>query len=147
VTAADPPGEDRPSAAVAGGAEASGDAPRLRDVVRRLLTPARAGFYLGRDDLVRLGAALGYPLPALDRRIMLEHLFVAAGPAGLVPRLLDLLVAEADTWIAEYRAWEAAYPGAAAIWAEWRAKAETLRTELAALSVEAEAAAGPSQLP
>jgi len=56
---------------------------RLRDVVRRLLTPARAGFFLARDDLGRVGSALGYPLPALDRRIMLEQLFLAAGPAGI----------------------------------------------------------------
>jgi hypothetical protein len=116
------------------------DAPRLRDVVRRLLTPARAGFYLGRDDLTRLGAALGFPLPALDRRIMLEHLFVAAGPADLLPRLLDSLVTEADAWIALYRDWEAAYPHAAPIWADWRTRAESLRRELVALSVEAEQA-------
>jgi hypothetical protein len=123
---------------------ASDDAPRLRHVVRRLLTPARAGFYLGRDDLARLGAVLGFPLPALDRRIMLEHLFVAAGPAGLLPNLLDLLAAEAEAYIAEYRAWEAAYPHAAPIWAEWRTRAETLRAELAALRAEATETAPPS---
>jgi hypothetical protein len=110
-------------------------------VVRLLLTPARAGIYLGRDDLARLGAALGFPLPALDRRIMLEHLFVAAGPAGQVPRLLDLLTAEADTWIAAYRDWEAAYPHTASIWQAWRARAEALRDALAAMRSEAETAA------
>jgi hypothetical protein len=119
------------------------EAPRLRHVIRRLLTPARAGLFLGRDDLARLGAALGFPVPALDRRIMLEHLFVAAGPAGLVPRLLDLLAAEADAWIAEYRAWEAAYPHTAPIWAGWRTRAETLRAELAELRAEAEQTAPP----
>ncbi|HLH22619.1 MAG TPA: hypothetical protein VK066_08855 [Chloroflexota bacterium] len=122
---------------------APGDAPRLRHVIRRLLTPARAGLYLSRADLSRLGAALGFPLPALDRRIMLEHLFVAAGPAGLLPRLLDLLAAEADTWIGVYRGWEAAYPHAAPLWIAWRVRAETLRAELVALRAEA-AAAAPS---
>lgn len=152
--------DDRPAAGspgpreavAANGASAGGtgadpvadDAPRLRDVVRRLLTPARAGLYLGRADLTRLGAALGFPLPALDRRIMLEHLFVAAGPAGLLPRLLDLLAAEANAWVAEYRAWEAAYPHAAPIWADWRTRAEALRAELAALRVAAERATAPA---
>jgi hypothetical protein len=117
------------------------EGPQLRLVIRRLLTPARAGLYLGRDDLTRLGAALGFPLPALNRRIMLEHLFVAAGPAGLLPRLLDLLAAEADAWIATYRDWEGAYPHTASIWADWRARAESLRAEMAALRVEAEQAA------
>ena len=117
------------------------EGPRLRQVIRRLLTPARAGLFLGRDDLTRLGAALGFPLPALDRRIMLEHLFVAAGPAGLLPRLLDLLGAEAEAWIGVYRAWETAYPHAAPIWSDWRTRAENLRAELVALRVEAERAA------
>ncbi|HZR99490.1 MAG TPA: hypothetical protein VFE37_12330 [Chloroflexota bacterium] len=130
--------DDRPAAGAA-----PDDTASLRRIVRRLLTPARAGLYLGRDDLARLGAALGFPLPALDRRIMLEHLFVAAGPAGLLPRLLDLLAAEAEASIAAYRAWEAAYPHAAPIWAGWRGRAEALRAELAALRAEAEQAAGP----
>ena len=120
------------------------DEPRLRDVIRRLLTPARAGLYLGRDDLSRLGAALGFPLPALDRRIMLEHLFVAAGPAGLLPRLLDLLRAEVETWIATYTAWETAYPHTAAIWQEWRERAESLGADLVEMRGHAEAAAQSS---
>jgi hypothetical protein len=123
---------------------APNDATRLRHVVRRLLTPARAGFYLGRDDLARLGAALGFPLPALDRRIMLEHLFVAAGPAGLLPTLFDLLAAEAEAAIADYRAWEIAYRHAAPIWADWRARAEAQRADLATLRVEAQEAANAS---
>ncbi|HEY7062304.1 MAG TPA: hypothetical protein VII06_12565 [Chloroflexota bacterium] len=114
---------------------------RLRDVIRRLLTPAGAGIFLSRDDLSRLGAALGFALPALDRRIMLEHLFVGVGPAGLLPHLLDLLVAEVDDWLAVYRAWEAGYPHTEPIWAAWRRRAETLRAELRGLRAEAERAA------
>ena len=120
---------------------APADGQHLRHVIRRLLTPARAGLFLSRDDLERLSAALGFVLPALDRRIMLEHLFVAAGPAGLLPRLLDLMAAEADGWIATYREWETSYPHTAAIWADWRGRAEALRADLAALRVEAERAA------
>ena len=120
---------------------------RLRDVIRRLLTPARAGLFLGRDDLARLGAALGFPLPALDRRIMLEHLFVAAAPAGLLPRLLDLLREEVDAWIAVYRDWETGYPHTAAIWADWRTRAEALRGELVDMRGLAQAAAESMRAP
>ena len=116
----------------------SGDEQPLREVIRRLLTPARAGLFLGRDDLARVGTTLGFPLPTLDRRIMLEHLFVAAGPAGLLPRLLDLLCDEADAWIATYSDWEAAYPHTAPIWADWRARAEALRTDLRTMRAQAE---------
>jgi hypothetical protein len=126
------------------GASGAADEPNLRDVVRRLLTPARAGLYLGRDDLARLGAALGFAVPALDRRIMLEHLLVAAGPAGLLPRLLELLRAEVEDWIATYAAWETAYPHTAPIWQEWQARAEALRSELIEMQTHAEAAARSS---
>jgi hypothetical protein len=132
MTAEDWPATQRPGAPPFAASEQrpAADEVRLRDVIRRLLTPTWAGLFLGRDDLARLGAALGFPLPALDRRIMLEHLFVAAAPAGLLPRLLDLLGEEVDAWIAIYRGWETAYPHTAAIWAEWRARAEALRGEL-----------------
>src|SRR5947199_7662460 len=91
---------------------AAGDEPgaSLRATIRLILTPARAGLYLSRDDLARLGGTLGFPLPALDRRIMLEHLFMAAGPAGLLPRLFELLLAEADAWVSTYEQWEQEYP-------------------------------------
>src|SRR5262249_5637643 len=98
----------------------------LRDIVRLLLTPARAGLILSRDDLSRIGARLGFPIPALDRRIMLEHLFMAAGPAGQVPQLLGLLDAEAADWQAIYREWESLYPNSAPIWAEWRGRVASL---------------------
>ena len=145
MTADDCPGAGPPDPATsaAGDAAPSGasDEVRLRDVIRHLLTPARAGIFLGRDDLARLGARLGFPLPALDRRIMLEHLFVAAGPAGLVPRLLDLLREDVDAWIAVYADWERQYPHTAPIWQTWRARAEALRATLVEMRGAAETAA------
>jgi hypothetical protein len=131
--AADAPGTDSEAADAPGAS--------LRAVIRQVLTPARAGLFLSRDDLARLGSALGFPLPALDRRIMLEHLFMAAGPAGLLPRLFDLLIAEAEDWIATYAAWEQEYPRSAAVWSGWRQRAEALRTELADLRTHAVAVA------
>src|SRR5205814_8291904 len=100
--------------------------------------PTRAGFFLARDDLARVGATLGFPLPALDRRIMLEHLFLAAGPGDQLPRLLALLGAEAEFWIRRYRQWETDYPAAAPIWANWRARAEALHADLVAMRALAE---------
>ena len=144
MSADDHPGAGPPDPAESVAGEAvSRQAPdevRLRDVIRHLLTPAHAGIYLGRDDLARLGATLGFPLPALDRRIMLEHLFVAAGPAGLVPRLLDLLREETDAWIAAYADWERQYPHTASVWQEWRARAEALRANLVDMQRDAQAA-------
>src|SRR5437763_7610582 len=90
----------------------------LRATIRLILTPARAGLFLSRDDLARIGGALGFPPPALDRRIMLEHLFTAAGPAGLLPRLFELLIAEADAWISTYEQWEQEYAHSANVWAD-----------------------------
>jgi hypothetical protein len=130
---------DAPAPAHGAGAdEGAHEDQRLRDVVRRLLTPTRAGFFLARDDLVRVGAVLGFPLPALDRRIMLEHLFLAVGPGGQLPRLLALLGTEADFWVGRYRQWEADYPDAAPIWADWRARAEALHADLVAMQALAE---------
>src|SRR5262249_44459192 len=119
-----------------------GDEPgaSLRATIRLILTPARAGFFLSRDDLARLGGALGFPLPALDRRIMLEHLFLAAGPAGLLPRLFELLIAEADAWVATYGQWQQEYPHSADVWAGWRGRVEALRAELTSLRADAQAA-------
>jgi hypothetical protein len=130
----DSPDPARPAAqpaAASQSAEAADDEVPLRAVIRRLLTPARAGLFLSRTDLAHLGAALGFPLPALDRRLMLEHLFLAAGPAGSLPRLLDLLAAEAEAWICTYEQWERAYPRTAAIWADWRGRAQALHADLA----------------
>ncbi len=118
-----------PPAAAPQSLEADDEVP-LRAVIRRLLTPARAGLFLSRADLARLGAALGFPLPALDRRLMLEQLFLAAGPAGFLPHLLDLLAAEAEAWISTYAQWERAYPRTAAIWADWRGRAQALHADL-----------------
>src|SRR3954453_1489426 len=115
----------------------------LRATIRLLLTPARAGLFLSRDDLARLGSALGFPLPALDRRIMLEHLFTAAGPAGLLPRLFELLIAEADAWVTTYDQWEQAYPHSSTAWAAWRRRAEALRAELTTLRADAQAVTEP----
>jgi hypothetical protein len=130
-----------PSPAAEGATEEPGAS--LRATIRLLLTPARAGLFLSRDDLARLGSALGFPLPALDRRIMLEHLFMAAGPAGLLPRLFELLIAEADAWVATYAEWEQAYPHSSTVWAAWRRRAEALRAELITLRTDAQAAAEP----
>jgi hypothetical protein len=128
----DSPDPTRPAAQPASAppsAEAD-DEVSLRAVIRRLLTPARAGLFLGRADLARLGAALGFPLPALDRRLMLEHLFLAAGPAGSLPRLFDLLAKEAEAWISTYEQWERACPRTAAIWADWRVRVQALHADL-----------------
>src|SRR3954454_9091283 len=127
-----------PGPATESGAEEPGAS--LRATIRLILTPARAGLFVSRDDLARLGSALGFPLPALDRRIMLEHLFMAAGPAGLLPRLFELLIAEADAWVSTYAEWEQAYPHSSTVWAAWRRRAEALRAELTTLRADAQAA-------
>ncbi|MBI1878182.1 MAG: molecular chaperone TorD family protein [Chloroflexi bacterium] len=84
----------------------------LRAMVRRLLTPCKAGLFLTREDIARMGRALDLPGVTGDRAHMLETLFRLAGEYDLVPDLLDQLkqlfadVAIAyQGWVEEYPAW------------------------------------------
>ena len=74
------------------GLDAGGEEPEsLGQVARALLTPARVGVFLCRDDMRRIGRALGLPTPLGDRFAMLRALFEAAAQFDLLPALLDAL--------------------------------------------------------
>ncbi|MFN8497553.1 MAG: molecular chaperone TorD family protein [Anaerolineae bacterium] len=97
-----------------------GEGESLGQVARTLLTPARVGVFLGREDLRRIGRALGLPTPLGDRFAMLRALFEAAAQFDLLPDLPEALAAlwrDADAQIA---ALMADAPSWADYGVEWR---------------------------
>ena len=70
-----------------------GEMESLGQVARMLLTPARVGVFLCREDVRRIGRALGLPTPLGDRFTMLRALFEAAAQFDLLPTLLAALAA------------------------------------------------------
>ncbi len=105
------------------GLDAEGES--LGQVVRALLTPARVGVFLCREDVRRVGRTLGLPTPLGDRFAMLRALFEAAAQFDLLPALLDALDA----------LWRDADAGVAALTAEapaWSPYGEQWRARLAA---------------
>lgn len=77
----------------------------LSDIVRFLLAPARAGFFLSRAKLGRLAKALGMRLSFASRFEVAQLLFGTAGETGRVEELLEAISAEAGEWEAAYREW------------------------------------------
>ena len=105
------------------GRDAGGEEPEsLEQVVRGLLTPARVGVFLCREDMRRIGQALGLPTPPGDRFAMLRGLVEAAAQFDLLPALLDTLDALSRAADAEV----AALMGDAPVWQpygqQWRVR-------------------------
>ena len=127
--------------------------PSLREVVRRLTTPALAGFVLTKQSLGALAAGLELPVGFSERSQMLTGMFRAAAELGRLPTLIEGLDARAVAWHERYGAWAASYPASAETWLEWQQRtAETRRllTDMVELARAAElqsAQAAPSQGP
>lgn len=124
--------------------EPVGAEPRLRDVVRFLLVPARCGMFLSRSRFGALANGLGLRLPFGSRFEVCEWLFTGAGEGERVRALLETLQAESNVWAGAYRTWAEQYPGWRPIAQAWLARvAETQRLmsemqELARLPHEVE---------
>ena len=77
--------------------------PGLRELVRRLLTPRRAGLFITRDDIRRLARQLELPLGMGTRQMMLATLFRLAGQydevEALVAGLRALLDESAQSYV------------------------------------------------
>lgn len=111
--------------------------PSLREVVRRLTTPAQAGFVLTKQSLGELAASLELPVGFGERSQMLRGMFRAAAELGRLPALIEGLEARASVWSDRYAAWAADYPASAATWLTWQqVAAETLHllADMAALA-------------
>jgi TorA maturation chaperone TorD len=109
--------------------------PTLRPILKRLLIPRRAGFYLTRQDIARLGRALELPGSMGDRYRMLETLFRAAQQYELLPALikqLDGLIAQVEK---EYITLAGEYPAWSRYAAAWHERLAATRTSLAELGM------------
>ncbi|MCA9717368.1 MAG: molecular chaperone TorD family protein, partial [Myxococcales bacterium] len=98
----------------------------LRDIARFLTTPARAGVFLGRGDIARVGRAFRLPRGFGGRALMMQHLLRAAARFDTLAELTAALVAIVDESDAQLRSW-----GACAD--PWRARASATREALARL--------------
>ena len=99
-----------------------GEGPSLREISRRLTSPARSGLVLTKERLGGLGRELSLPVGFGERSEMLLNLFRAAAQLERLPELLDTLRAEADRWDRRYVEWSERYPASRAIWDEWRGR-------------------------
>ncbi len=97
------------------------DGDSLNELVRRLLTPREAGFYLTREDIGRLSQGAALPPAIADRRAMLRQLFHLAGQYDEVEGVLAALRALVGDVARAYEGLAQAFPGwrpYAACWLE-----------------------------
>ena len=113
----------------------------LRPIVRRLATPALAGFHLSREEIFRIGGELQLPVAPVERWLMLDQLFHGAARYGQLDLLLAALEAEADHAARTYRTWQREYAAAAAAIEPWRARADATCGLIAGMRQEAGTAA------
>jgi len=113
--------------------EDEGDEVSLRDIIKQLLPPCKAGLFLTREDIARIGQGLDSPGVMGERYRMLETLFRFAGQYDLIPLLFDQItryLADAEVayqkLAAEYPAW---LPYADA-WQHRLASTQAMLTEL-----------------
>ncbi len=89
----------------------------LREIVRQLTVPARAGVFLTLRDLERVGRAAGVNVAAHSRRMGIEQMFRAAALDDQLDALLDALRAEINSQRHAYRERLPGLPG------DWDARA------------------------
>ncbi len=114
-------------------AESQESSPGLRPVLKRLLTPRRAGFYLTRQDIARLGRTLALPGSMGDRYRMLETLVRSAQQYELLPTLVEQLGSLIAQIEAEYAHLAEEYPAWTLYAAAWQGRLAATSTALADL--------------
>jgi TorA maturation chaperone TorD len=105
---------------------------RLRDLVRRLLTPREAGLWIGRADAMQLSGQLGVPTAIGNRAAMLEAMLRAAGGQDAAPAAFDGLLALLEATDARYETW-------AERWPAWQPYARAWRGRVAATTEQVRA--------
>jgi TorA maturation chaperone TorD len=129
---------DAPSAHV-------GSAPRIGpgSLARRLLAPARSGFWLDASVIDSAARMLGFPYRPLDGRRVVRRLLEAADEAGELGALVEPWIEVASRHAARHAARARREPGMAAIWCDWAARAETTIHLLAAVRDAGRLGRGP----
>jgi putative dimethyl sulfoxide reductase chaperone len=95
----------------------------LYSVVGFLISPARSGVFLSKQDLSDIGRHLELPTSFGDRGSMLASLFRAAGEFDRIGALLISLKAEINIWIERYSSDLHDYPIAEAALRPWLGRA------------------------
>ncbi len=73
----------------------------LRTIARFLSTPARAGLFLGKDDLARVGRAFELPRGFGPRHLLAQNLLRSAIRFERLPEATEALAAIAGDWLGE----------------------------------------------
>jgi TorA maturation chaperone TorD len=105
--------------------------PGLRPVLKRLLAPRRAGLYLTRQDIARLGHTLDLPGAMGDRYRMLETLFRSARQYELMPSLVGQVSGLIEQIETEYIDLAEECPAWGVYAAAWRERVAATQTALA----------------
>ncbi len=100
----------------------AGSGTTLRQIADYLLTPALSGFYLGREDVIRLGRGLNVPRGFGSGRLMLTNLLRAAGQYEQVDALFAALQVQVVSWQTAYEQWRDSYPAFAPFVAPWQTR-------------------------
>ena len=103
------------------GKKGSGEArQRLQD----LITPARSGMFLSREDVRQLGRELGLPTRFAERSFMLETVVQGAADAEVLAALFAAFVQLAQQQKRVYKILETEYPLLNGFWKMWTDKLE-----------------------
>lgn len=100
------------------------DEQNLNSIVAYLLSPARSGIFLRKDDLTRIARETGLPVRFGDRTGMVRSLFIAAGESQSVQLLLPTLQMETQRWLERYMIAEKENPSMATSARAWLDRAQ-----------------------
>lgn len=110
----------------------------LHWVIDYIVSPARSGIFLGKEDLSEIAAQVDVPISFGDRRLMLASLLRGAGFQGRIPEALKSLQALVHNWTGQYAAWKVHYPHSAGLWRRWLARTEETQRLLGEMHQDAE---------
>lgn len=109
----------------------------LHWVIDHLVSPARSGIFLGKEDLSEIAGQIDVPIGFGDRRLMLSSLLGGAGSQERIPQTLENLQRIVRQWSRYYAAWTHEYPRSAALWRLWLARTEGTERLLNEMRLEA----------
>ncbi|CAN5443999.1 molecular chaperone TorD family protein [soil metagenome] len=111
-----------------------GKAGEARAALQSLITPARSGLFLSREDITRLGRRLELPVRFAERAFMLEALAQAAADQERLEALFGELRREAREQREAIERWGRAHPALAPVWEDWLGKLEATDERLLAFA-------------
>jgi TorA maturation chaperone TorD len=106
----------------------------LDAVVTRLLTPARSGIWLSKDDVSSIARDLALPISFGDRALMLKSLFRQAGEYGRTECLFLRLCEQTEQWVRYYAQHAHTYPHMVPILKVWMKRADDSLGQLRQMS-------------